>query len=138
MISLSYIGGAKSNNLRYVGDNYDPAGQPLGFFEGELLDVSDDQVRFTYSNRKSVTNIFEEGITTHHFSVGADGRWHRHQATAWDHAKNEKIVYQGFRAKPDQIRTIKGDDHQARIELIREYARLLRPVDAKPSSATAA
>ncbi|MDQ3820530.1 MAG: potassium channel family protein [Acidobacteriota bacterium] len=108
--------------LRYDGENFTPEGEPCGFFKGEMIEISDNFLRFRYSNRDSDTEFFDEGVANLHFTGDAGtSRWTRYQATAHDFGKRRVVNYEGFRASTEESLIIHGADFSARQQLVRTF-----------------
>lgn len=116
-------------NLRYDGNNFDENGKPKGFWEGELTGIKGHVLTFEYSNRKSLTDHFDEGICNIAFSQGANSKvWTQYQETGNDFGKKEYVTFEGFRASDEEIAIFHGKDLKAKQDLVQKYAKSYKTV----------
>lgn len=125
MVTFSIIY-ESGDGLAYDGENFDSAGEPLGFFQSVLIDSSKYHLRFRYSNRDSSIEYFGEGITSHRFTTDPNsGVWNRNHTTCRDFDHGITLQYEGYRASEEQSKIIHGSDLEARRFLVKVYIKLL-------------
>jgi Ion channel len=108
--------------LRYDGENFDSEGEPKGFFYSKLIDGEGGLCRFTYTNKDSTGNYFEDGLANLLFQgQDATGRWNRYQGTAFDFGTKETTVYEGIRASDGEMAILGGSNFDARMQLVKGY-----------------
>jgi hypothetical protein len=131
-----------AGSIHYGGSNYTLDAEFCGTWDSTLLECNDNVLRFRYSNRNSITEYFDEGVShlTFRYSAGCDSSklsfnkavWDTYGATAQDFGKQIQVTFEGWRVKPEQVRKLNGTVQEKR-EVICEFARSFERFGLGPS-----